>query len=84
MAMRKRIRQIVLLITLVFFGFVVASSLGVFSTLPYTEVPHGNHTHYVPKDRDPNVPIDRFPTQRPRENERITPDGRIVPMDAEN
>lgn len=47
---------------------------------PYTEIPHGDHVHYVPKDRDPDVPIGDFPTQPPGEGEQITPDGRIVPM----
>ncbi len=53
-------------------------SLGVFDSKHYFEVPHGSHTHYVAKDRDPNVPIGQFPTRRPGPGERITPQGQIV------
>lgn len=45
---------------------------------PYEEVPHGDHVHYVPKDRNEEVPIGQFPVQPPAEGERITPDGDIV------
>lgn len=50
-----------------------------FGDKDYAEIPHGNHTHYVPKDRDHDVPLSRFPTEPPAENERILPDGRVVP-----
>ncbi|MBT8400545.1 MAG: hypothetical protein KJO98_08720 [Rhodothermia bacterium] len=53
-------------------------SLGVFDKKHYFEVPHGSHTHYVAKDRDPNVSISQFPTRRPGPGERITPQGQIV------
>jgi hypothetical protein len=79
--MPKRLKYVLIVVGLFFFSFVIADSMGVFSKLPYTEVPHGNHTHYVPHDRDANVPIDRFPTQRPATDERIMPDGRVVKAD---
>ncbi len=53
-------------------------SLGTFDKKHYFEVPHGSHTHYVAKDRDPNVPIGQFPTRPPGPDERITPQGQIV------
>ncbi len=79
--MRKRrgLRWIVLIAVTLFFGFAIADSMGVFNTLPYTEIPHGNHVHYVPKDRDPNVSVGQFPTRAPGPGERITPQGQIVP-----
>ena len=45
----------------------------------YMEVPHGDHSHYVPRDRDPNVNISSFPTSPPGPNERMLPNGQIVP-----
>ena len=45
----------------------------------YMEINHGDHKHYVPPDRDPDVSISNFPQTPPGPNERITPDGRIVP-----
>ncbi|MFO8099912.1 MAG: hypothetical protein R6T83_09880 [Salinibacter sp.] len=45
----------------------------------YGEIPHGDHVHYVPKERNSDVPINRFPTEPPEPGERITPDGEVIP-----
>lgn len=45
----------------------------------YMEINHGDHKHYMPEDRDPNVSVSNFPSTPPGPNEKITPDGRIVP-----
>jgi len=70
-----------ILVTVVFLAFVVFVTyrvLNQFADQPYMEVPHGDHVHYVPKDRDDVVPLSDFPTQPPAKNERILPDGRVV------
>jgi hypothetical protein len=72
-----------LLVAGLFFVLVMADTLGIFHTKPYNEVPHGNHVHYVPRDRDPSVPIGQFPTRPPGPGERITPQGQIVPLSVE-
>jgi hypothetical protein len=46
----------------------------------FEKIPHGDHVHYVPKDRNPNVSVSRFPTRKPAEDERITPEGEVVPI----
>lgn len=71
-------RLIVTVVFLAFVAFVTYRAVNQFADQPYLEVPHGDHVHYVPKDRDDAVPIGDFPTQRPAENERILPDGRVV------
>ncbi len=77
--MRKRLRWILLVIALVFLAFIMSEVLDPFGDQDYVEISHGNHSHFVPKDRDPNVSISNFPTQPPGPDERITPDGRVVP-----
>lgn len=52
-----------------------------FGDKAYVEISHGDHVHYVPSNRDPNVPMGRFPRTEPAADERITPDGRIVKKD---
>ena len=79
MLFRKKIRFFFIIFSIALAGLVIADSLGVFDSKPYREVPHGNHSHFVPKDRDPDVPISDFPTRPPRQGERITPTGEIVP-----
>jgi hypothetical protein len=44
----------------------------------YMEISHGNHVHYVPEDRNPNVSISNFPTSPPGPDERILPNGQVV------
>jgi hypothetical protein len=77
--MKKRLRPVLFLLIGLFLAFVIADALGVFDRRSYFEVPHGSHSHYVPHDRDPDVPIGQFPTRPPGPSERITPQGQIVP-----
>jgi hypothetical protein len=75
----NRFRVIVILFMGAFFVLALLSSLGVFDNKSYTAVPHGNHTHYVPKDRDPSVPLHNFPQQPPPPGKKISPTGEIIP-----
>ena len=66
---------------LVLFALVMRETLFPFRGQPYLEIGHGDHTHYVPKDRNETVPISSFPMRPPGADERITPDGDIVPKE---
>ncbi len=79
MQKRKIIRVIFVAAALLLGSLVLADSVGLFDSKPYRVVPHGNHNHYVPHDRDPDIPLSDFPTRPPRKGERITPYGQIVP-----
>lgn len=72
-------RWIVGALALVFFAFIMWEVVNPYRNQRFEEVPHGDHVHYVPKDRNPDVPINRFPTQKPEPDERIRPDGQVVP-----
>lgn len=76
---RKWFKVAIAVIALLFFAFVLADSMGLFRSAPYTAVPHGDHVHYVPNDRDPDVPLGQFPTIEPEPGEIITPEGDVVP-----
>ena len=78
--MRKRLRWILVAVALVVFGIIFADTQGAFDDLPYVEVPHGSHSHYLPKDCGAELSAGDFPTQPPGPNERITCDGEIVPI----
>ncbi len=81
-SMKKRARFYLLLIIGLFLVVVFIDSLGTFDDRPYYQVPHGNHTHYVPKDCDPALSPGDAPTREPGPGERITCDDRIVPAGA--
>lgn len=63
----------------VFLFFVMQQVLDPYAGAEYVEIPHGSHSHFVPKDRDPDVDVGQFPTKRPGPTERITPQGQVVP-----
>ncbi|MCS3676307.1 hypothetical protein GGQ07_000066 [Salinibacter ruber] len=67
-----------LVLGVVLFGMLMRSVLYPYPNQSYAEIAHGDHTHYVPKDRNDNVPVSNFPTQEPGPDERITPDGDII------
>lgn len=66
-------------VLLVFFVLILREVLYPYRNQRFGEIPHGDHVHYVPKDRNPDVSIGKFPTQKPGPDERITPDGQVVP-----
>lgn len=78
MTKSKKRRLIFLVLVTIIAAFVVVDSLRFFDDRPFIVVPHGDHSHYIPHDRDPNVPISDFPTTEPRPGERILPNGQIV------
>ncbi|GEM_PF-1928421 len=81
MTSKNRFKYIFIAIVIVLAGLALADSLGYFNSKSYTAVSHGSHSHYVPHDRDPNVPINDFPQKKPAPGEKITPTGQIVPVE---
>lgn len=73
------VKWVAAIAAILFFVAVLRQAFNPFGDQPYVEITHGDHVHYVPKDRAPNVPVSQFPTRRPGPEERITPEGRIVP-----
>jgi len=77
-------KWIVTLALLIIFGSVLWTVINPYRDQPYEEVPHGDHVHYVPKERNEKVPMSRFPTRPPDEGERIAPDGQIIETAPQN
>jgi hypothetical protein len=66
-------------VLLVFFGGIMWEVVNPYRGQRFEKIPHGDHVHYVPKDRNQDVPVSRFPTRKPDPDERITPTGDVVP-----
>lgn len=74
-----RRRLVIGALVVLFALFLVWRALNPYGEAGYVGIPHGNHVHYVPEDRDPDVSLGNFPTTKPAPGERILPDGRVVP-----
>lgn len=72
-------RWIVIAAGIFLFALMMREVLFPFRGQLYVEIGHGNHTHYLPKDRNETVPVSAFPMRPPGPGERLTPDGDIVP-----
>lgn len=70
----------VLIVIGLILAVVLIDSLGVFDSRPYFEVPHGSHTHYVPKDCDPPLRPGDAPTSEPGPGQTVNCLGQIVAM----
>jgi len=76
-------RWLALLAVVIILAFAMVEVIDPFGGEPYIAIPHGDHVHYVPENRNPNVPLSSFPTTKPRPGERITPTGQVVPAEDE-
>lgn len=74
-------RWIALFVVLLMLAYAMTDVIDPFGGEPYIGIPHGDHVHYVPEDRNPDVPLSSFPTSEPRSGERITPTGQVVPVE---
>lgn len=79
MTSKNKLKYIFIALVIVLAGLALADALGYFNPKPYTAVSHGSHSHYVPHDRDPDVPISDFPREEPGPGEKIAPNGQVVP-----
>lgn len=71
-----RPRALVGLVLVVVVGyFVLRTVLNPYGDGDIVEVPHGNHSHFVPRDRNPDASISNFPTSRPGPDQCVTRDG---------
>ena len=77
--MRKQVRRLIYLIGFIFLAFAIADSIGLLDNKSYYEVPHGSHTHYLPKDCDPPLAVSDAPQRPPGPGQRIDCQGRFVP-----
>lgn len=72
-------RTVIFTLIVAFLAIVFIDSLGVFDDRGYFDVPHGNHTHYVPRNCDPVLSVGNAPTQRPGPGMTVSCTGQIIP-----
>ena len=75
--MRKWLRWAVLAVLAVLFILVMNTVLNPYGDSEYLEIPHGDHSHYVPRGWD-GTNLSNFPTTPPGPDEQILLDGRVV------
>ncbi len=70
---RRRLAVVAFAVVVLF--FVMRRVLNPFGAGEYLAVSHGNHSHYVPHNRDPEASISNFPTSLPGPGQCITRTG---------
>lgn len=80
--MNKKTKLIIAAIFFVIAAIAIFDAIDPFNESPYRAIPHGDHVHYVPVNKDPDAHLDDFPTQLPPPNMMIAPDGRVIPRDS--
>jgi hypothetical protein len=80
--MSKRTRTYLLILIGIFLAFVMMDSQGVFDSKSWIEIPHGSHSHYLPRNYaecNPPLTVGDGPTRAPGPGETIDCSGNIVP-----
>lgn len=80
--MSKRTRIYILIVVGIFVAFAFLDSMALFDDRTWIEIPHGSHSHYLPKDyNDCNPPlgVTDGATRAPGPGETVDCSGNIVP-----
>lgn len=75
---RARLRRWVIGLALVLVGVVLIDALGVFDDTPFVKISHGNHSHYMPKERADGITAGNCPTRPPLAEEYLSPQCQII------
>ena len=69
---RSKIRKILFTVAGIAALVVVIDALDLFDDKTWSEISHGNHSHFVPYDKDEGVSVSNCPQQAPAVNEILT------------
>ena len=69
---RRNLRRIVYGVAIVFATIVLVDALDLFDDKTWTEISHGNHSHFIPYDKDDDVSVSNCPQHPPAANELIS------------
>lgn len=80
--MSKRTRRLLLILIGIYVGIAFVVSLGIFDSKSWVEIPHGSHSHYLPKDYrncDPPMAATDGAQTAPGPGQTVDCRGEIVP-----
>lgn len=80
MTQRRQFKLILTVIAVVFVVVALVDALDLFSSKNWGEIPHGNHSHYVPNDRDDNVSVSNCPQRPPGDNEMLSSQCQLIQL----
>lgn len=69
---RTNLRRIVFGVAVVFAVIVLVDALDLFDSKSWTEISHGNHSHFIPYDKDEDVSVSSCPQHPPADNEMLS------------
>ena len=80
MTQRRQFKRILYIVAAVFAAIVLVDALDLFSNKNWSEIPHGNHSHYSPHNRDENVSVSDCPQRPPGENEMLSSQCQLIQL----
>jgi hypothetical protein len=75
---RTKLRRVIYTVGAIFVGVVIVDALDLFDDKTWSEISHGNHSHFVPYDKDEDVSVSNCPQSAPADNEIISPQCQVL------
>jgi hypothetical protein len=77
---RDKLRKVLLTIAAIGAIIVIVDALDLFDDKYWSEISHGNHSHFVPYNKDEGVSVSNCPQHPPAANELITSQCQILEL----
>jgi hypothetical protein len=77
---RRRFKLILAVFAIVIVSIALIDALDLFSNKNWSEIPHGNHSHFVPNHRDEGVSASDCPQRPPAENEMLSGQCQLIEL----
>lgn len=77
---RRQFRLILSALAIVFVAVVLIDALDLFSNKNWSEIPHGNHSHFVPNHRDEGVTASDCPQRPPAKDEMLSSQCQLIQL----
>ena len=77
---RSRVRWIMGGVAALFVGGVMVDALDLFDDKTWTEISHGNHSHFISYDKDKNVSVSDCPQRPPAAGEILSSQCQLITL----
>ncbi|MGA7303938.1 MAG: hypothetical protein WBW88_03650 [Rhodothermales bacterium] len=80
MKQRRQLKIFLAVFAVIFVAVVLSDALDLFTNKDWSEIPHGNHSHFVPNHRDEGVSASDCPQRPPGKNEMLSSQCQMIQL----